>query len=112
MTEPVTMKRPPLSGPGSDLDAQKAYAVHISGKDEEFFAEMKRADVIAFIDSWADPDKPKQAPEGVTPIDEPVHKTPQGLPAWSVPVEGGYVAEHEMQRFEREQFERSRTQRG
>lgn len=105
------MKRPPLSGPGSGIEQQRAYAVQLSGKDPDFFAGMQRDEVIDFIEKYADPDKLKEAPDGVTPIDEPVHKTPQGLPAWSVPVEGGYVAEHEMQTFEREQFERSRTQR-
>lgn len=103
------MKRPPLSGPGSGVEAQRAYAAKLSGKDEDFFAGMQRDEVIDFIDQYASPDKPKQAPDGVTPIDKPEHKNAQGLPTWSVPVEGGYVAEHELLAFEREQFNRAKA---
>jgi hypothetical protein len=112
MTEPVDMKRPPESGPGSGAEAWKAYAVKLTGQDEAFFAGMNRDEVIAYVEQHSAPDQPKQAPDGVTPKDKPEHKNAQGLPTWSVPVEGGYVAEYEMQAFERQQFERTKAQRG
>lgn len=111
MTEPVDMKRPPESGPGSGVDAWRAYAAKLTGQEVDFFAAMNRDEVIDYVEKHAAPDKPKQAPDGVTPKDKPEHTNPQGLPTWSVPVEGGYVAEHEMQAFERQEFERNRTQR-
>ena len=103
------MKRPPESGPGSGVEQWRAYAVKLTGQDADFFAGMNRDEVIDYVEKHADPDKPKQAPEGVKVSDEPKHTNAQGLPTWSVPVEGGYVAEHELLRFEREQFDRDKA---
>ncbi|NUR80717.1 MAG: hypothetical protein HOQ21_09775 [Dermatophilaceae bacterium] len=105
------MKRPPDSGPGSGAEAWKAYAVKLTGQDEAFFAAMQRDDIKEYVDTYAAPDKPKQAPDGVTPTEKPEHTNAQGLPTWSVPVEGGYVAEHDMLTYEREQFERAKAKR-
>lgn len=96
------MKRPPLSGPGSGLEAQRAYAAKLTGRPVEDFAEMGRDEVIAFIDEHSAEEQPKQAPEGVKPTEKARHKDPKGRPAWSVPVEGGFVAEHVLVKAERE----------
>jgi hypothetical protein len=103
MTEPVDMKRPPLSGPGSGVEQQRAYAAKLTGRPLEDFANMQRDEVIEFIDTYSAEDPPREAPDGVKPTEKPRHKDAKGRPTWSVPVEGGYVPEHELVKAEREQ---------
>jgi hypothetical protein len=122
MTDKPKLERPPLSGPGSDLESWKRFAaqeldVPLSDFDDP---EMKRADVIALLDNdpkaYAEKDEKghptgyrvvpetdatqlREAPEGVDVVESAKAVSDAlGRPTWATPVEGGFAAELELEK--------------
>jgi hypothetical protein len=113
-TQDKKLTRPPVSGPGSDKEAWRAFAAQETGRSIEGDLEKitERHELIALVDQAVAKPEVRKAPEGVDVLDAdedaegrirpPRAEGPNG-PQWVVPVEGGYVPEDDLVRAEREQ---------
>lgn len=120
MTESQKLKRPPLSGPGSDLETWRRFAAQELDVEVSEFADMKREEVIALVDNGpkafegedgaptgtgyrtvpeADATALREAPEGVDVQEDPKDVTDAlGRRTWATPVAGGYAPEIELEK--------------
>ena len=108
------LPRPPESGPGSDKETWRAYVAEKTGRAIEGDLEKisTRDELIAIVDHMPPPEDVRPAPEGVEVLEAeedehgrerpPAMEGNNGGPAWVVPVEGGYVAEDDLVRADRE----------
>jgi hypothetical protein len=112
-TQNKPLSRPPVSGPGSDKEAWRAFAAQETGRSIEGDLEhiKDRHELIAIVDQAVEKPEVRKAPEGVDVLgavedDEGRERAPRaegpGGPQWVVPVEGGYVPEDELIRAERQ----------
>ena len=111
------LPRPPLSGPGSDKETWRAYVSQETGRAIEGDLDEidSRDKLIALVDQHVPREVLREAPEGVELLeaeeDEQGRLRPPAVDGqWVIPVEGGYVAEDELIRAERER-DRRETQR-
>jgi hypothetical protein len=98
------LQRPPVSGPGSGKDEWYPFAAQETGRTEdELRAQgLSRDQLVALVDHAPEVPEVREAPEGVTVVDEPKIEDYQGRAVWAVPVEGGYASEDEIRQAERE----------
>lgn len=118
LSTPTELDRPPRSGPGSDIETWRRYAAQETGRaiDGDLENIKSRDELIALVDQAVERPEVKEAPDSVEvhEADEdgrpPVVEGPSG-PQWMVPVKGGFVAEDELQRAEREREEERQAER-
>lgn len=100
MADEQQPQRPPTSGPGSGLDAWRAYAAAVTGSPVESWAGASRDQIIKQFASEDVEDEHRPAPAAIAAADArvvsarpPANRS--GRPKWMVPTEDGWVPEQQ-----------------